>query len=43
MIGYICLTYIGVRIDAPVWYYILIALAAFIKTVSATVKLCQQE
>lgn len=35
MIGYICLIYIGVKISAGWWYYLLIALGVMIKTGAA--------
>ena len=38
MIGYICLLYLGVKVCAPWWYYLLIGLGVCIRTVAAIVE-----
>ena len=39
MIGWILLLYLGLQIDANVWYYALLCLQAFITIISFGVKL----
>lgn len=34
MIGYICLLYIGLQINAAWWYYVLLALGTIIKAMN---------
>ena len=34
MIGYICLLYIGLQINAAWWYYVLLALGLIIKAMN---------
>lgn len=38
MIGYICLLYVGLQINAAWWYYVLLALGAIVKMVTAVIK-----
>ena len=38
MIGYICLLYIGLQINAAWWYYVLLVLSASVKMVTAFIK-----
>ena len=38
MIGYICLLYIGLKINAAWWYYVLLALGAIVKMVASVIK-----
>ena len=38
MIGYICLLYIGLQINATWWYYVLLALGAIVKMVTSVIK-----
>ena len=38
MIGYICLLYIGLQINAAWWYYLLLALGAIVKMVTSVIK-----
>lgn len=37
MIGYICLLYIGLQIDASWWYYVLLALGTIVKMVTSVI------
>ena len=39
MIGYILLFYVGIQIDAPGWYYALIAIASLIKALAAGIQM----
>lgn len=38
MIGYICLLYIGLQINAAWWYYVLLALGTIVKMVASVIK-----
>ena len=38
MIGYICLLYIGLQINAAWWYYVLLALGVIVKMVTSVIK-----
>ena len=38
MIGYICLLYIGLQINAAWWYYVLLALGTIVKMVTSVIK-----
>ena len=38
MIGYICLLYVGLKINAAWWYYVLLALGAIVKMVTSVIK-----
>ena len=38
MIGYICLLYIGLKIHAAWWYYVLLALGTIVKMVTSVIK-----
>ena len=37
MIGYICLLYIGLQINAAWWYYVLLALGVIVKMVASVI------
>ena len=38
MIGYICLLYVGLQINAAWWYYVLLALGVIVKMVTSVIK-----
>lgn len=38
MIGYICLLYIGLQINAAWWYYVLLTLGASVKMITSFIK-----
>lgn len=43
MIGYACLVYLGVKMGAAAWYYILICLGVMIKSGAAVIKAAMDE
>lgn len=38
MIGYICLLYIGLQINAAWWYYVLLVLGVIVKMVASVIE-----